>query len=384
MAVYHQIGHHSNNLVTEPDLGEFRGAILSPVNYSPEQTRDFVSSIQAREGFQTILDPQLYYPRAERGRLPEWGYFPADVETADISSAIWWQGIIDDLVETCEMVHPSAVCSPAFAPGSFANDYFSQITQIGNRLAKALEGTGIRPVQTLLVGMGDLSAPTRPLEIASIVSRTNADEIYLVFIGSTVPRRELSETEEIKGAMRLIAALEKSGMVVTVGFCSTDFVLWKAAGASNFATGKYFNLRRFTKERFDEPTDAGGGQLPYWFEESLMGFLRESDVLRVAAEGLLSPASLGNPFGNQILERIKSVDDKPGPWLGLSWRHYLYAFADLERRLDTGESDVGELLKEAERNWLKLEDANVLMEEPRNDGTTWIRPWRRALLEFAN
>ena len=91
----------------------------------------------------------------------------------------------------------------------------------------------------------------------------------------------LSEVEEIKGAMRLIAAMRAAGLKVTVGFLSSDVLLWKAAGASHCATGKFFNLRRFTRTRFEEPRGQGGGQLPYWFEESLMAFLRQSDVQRI-------------------------------------------------------------------------------------------------------
>ena len=41
----------------------------------------------------------------------------------------------------------------------------------------------------------------------------------------------------------------------------------------------------------DEPSQ-GGGQLPYWYEESLVAFLRESDVPRLQRRGELSDASL--------------------------------------------------------------------------------------------
>ena len=100
-----------------------------------------------------------------------------------------------------------------------------------------------------------------------------------------------------------------------VGFCSSDVVLWKIAGAEACATGKFFNLRRFTSSRFDEPSQ-GGGQLPYWYEESLVAFLRESDVLRLQRRGELSDASLANPFGQAILEKfIQEPGRLAGAWL---------------------------------------------------------------------
>ena len=105
--------------------------------------------------------------------------------------------------------------------------------------------------------------------------------------------------------MKLIAALESAGQRVTVGSCSSEMVLWKAAGASHCASGKFFNLRRFTMSRFDEPNGGGGGQLGYWFEESLLCFLRQSDLLRVQGKGLLSEASRANPFSANILETFR-------------------------------------------------------------------------------
>jgi hypothetical protein len=217
------------------------------------------------------------------------------------------------------------------------------------------------------------------MTIASILSRSKATHVYLVFVSLMEPRREINEVEEIKGAMRLIAALREAGLEVTVGFSSSDMVLWKAAGATNCATGKFFNLRRFTRTRFEEPRGQGGGQLPYWFEESLMAFLRQSDVHRVLPLNLARLAPSMNPFGEQILEQLATAPERP--WLASAWRQFLFWFADMEARADNGSVTATALLRNADSNWRILDDADVLMEERRNDGG-WIRPWRRALNEL--
>jgi hypothetical protein len=84
-------------------------------------------------------------------------------------------------------------------------------------------------------------------------------------------------------------------------------------------------------------------------------------------------------LGAQILENLESAS--PEPWLADSWRQFMYAFASLEHRISAGSIDVSEMLREAERNWVTLEDASVLMDERRNDGT-WLRAWRQALAEY--
>jgi hypothetical protein len=116
--------------------------------------------------------------------------------------------------------------------------------------------------------------------------------------------------------MRLISALREAGLEVTVGFSSSDVLLWKAAGASNCATGKFFNLRRFTRTRFEEPRGQGGGQLPYWFEEALVAFLRQSDVQRIEQMNLTGFDSAPNPFGTQILAQFASAPEQA--WLALA------------------------------------------------------------------
>ncbi len=378
MAVYHQMGHDTKNLLYIEELSKFSGAILSPVNEAEDSVVSQINLLNEQRGFNTIFDPQLYYPRSERGHLREWSYFPTEVDTADLSSESWWQEVTGKLAEVCARINPKGACSPAFTPVVFQNEYYSMMVRLSDFFSRSLEGTGTSPIQTVIAGLSDLSVPRRALEIASIISRTKADYVYLVFVGTTEPRRELSNPEELKGAMRLISTLEKNDLNVIVGFSSSDFVLWKAAGASVCATGKYFNLRRYTNSRFAEPSE-GGQQLPYWFEESLLGFLRESDVIRVRDQRALSEASLSNPFGLQILEILDSAEGQA--WLALSWRHYMYAFADLEERISNGSIDIGSLLGQAERRWLTLEDASVLMEEPRNNGQ-WIRAWRRALVEY--
>ncbi len=144
------------------------------------------------------------------------------------------------------------------------------------------------------------------------------------------------------------------------------------------ATGKFFNLRRFTKSRFEEPA-GGGGQLPYWFEESLLAYVRETDIIRLRQENLISEASMRNPHTKAIFDILERGQGEL--WLALSWRHYMCWFADMERRISRGHVDVRALLQQVEQHWRLLEDRDVLLEEPRNDGS-WVRPWRQAFSDF--
>lgn len=301
MAVFHQMGHHSNNLIDLPAMSAYRGAIFSPINCTQSEATEQIAEVRAsRDKFEIIFDPQLYVPETERGKLKKWSYFPKDFDTADPSDTRWREALNDKLSSACLKTMVDSACSPVIIPKVFDDDYYSESIEVCNALCSKLEGERISILQTALVGLADLTKEDRALEIASIVSRTDAERIYLVLVGSEPPRREFSGVSELVGAMRLIKACEENDLRVTVGFCSSDVLLWKAAGATACASGKFFNLRRFTRQRFEEPKE-GGGQLPYWFEEALLAFLRQGDLLRIRRLKLVSEANKRNPFAMEIL-----------------------------------------------------------------------------------
>jgi len=382
VAAYHQIGHDSENLLFEPGLARFGGAILSPVNYEPLRASAQVARVseELSANFDVVLDPQLYVPASDRDKLRKWPYFPKDVDTADLSSPAWWAEINGRLLGHANQLKPNGVCSPATLPNAdaFTDAYYASLVEIGNDLVQQAAKSGLRVLQTAVVGLKELALESRPLEVASLLSNTKAKEIYLNFFSEVVPRRELAASDQLTGAARLIAEIKKAGLSVLVGCCSADMLIWKAVGADSCATGKFFNLRRFSRSRWGEAID-GGQNIAYFFEEALVAFVREADVRRIHDKGLMSEATAKNPYAAAILEKLAQ---SPGaPWVGDGWRQYLYWFAECEERISKGGS-VDDLLSAAEQLWIRLPEMRLLMDEARNDGA-WVRPWRIAALAGA-
>ncbi len=378
MSAYLQMGHDSRNLLNEPNLSAFGGAILSPVNDDEHHVNRLIDDHNS-PGFEIILDPQLYLPNSERGQLSNWSYFPEDVDTADHTSLEWWGQVISNLIEAIQRLNLEAVCSPAILPRQFNERYYKLCLNIGEMLSSSLPNE-ISVLQTVIVDMADMAESDKAEIVASLITASKLDRIYMVLSSDVSPRREMSDASEIFGTMRCIRMLRDAGMEVLMGFCSSDVILWKTAGANSCGSGKFFNIRRFTRSRFGEP-DEGWGQLPYWFEESLMAFIREPDILRLNSRNLLSEVSLTNPFSQQILNQLETQPS--APWLGLSWRQYLYWFADFERRFEDGQIAPVQMLREVDRKWSYLDTMNILMDERQNDGS-WIRPWLAAMVDLDN
>jgi hypothetical protein len=373
MAVFHQMGHHSENLVRQFVGDRFSGAIVSPVNSDEAQVSSFRCSIG--DSMLTVLDPQLYVPRSERANLLAWDYFPADVDTADLESTTWWSEINGRLVSTARRLGLDGICSPAIVPVTYDTAYYQLCVRTADNLL-ACAGPDFSTYLTSIVRVPELIRDDYVMQVASVLSGSSCDQIYLVPYSDTDPRRELADSRGLFGVMKLIYLLRKQKMDVLVGFCGPEALLYYHAGAHECATGKFFNLRRFTPNRFEASPAQGGGQLPYWFEENLMAYLRAADVARVRDTIGFSESTMSNPHSGPILDAIMTGE----PWLGTSWRHYLHWFADLDRRSANG-LDHNLLLDGAIQNWRHLHERHVVMDEFQNNGS-WIQIWRAAVADF--
>lgn len=378
-----QMGHHSENLVGETDLEFFDGLILSPVNRTKNDFNSDISTFKGHGDFKIFFDTQLYFPRSQRGQLNTHSYFPQDIETADLSSKKWWIGLNNNVLNYLSDLDIDVVISPAFRPKKYTFDYFDLTVQVANDLYLK-SGDGLHTFCSVIVDPSFFERDSDVLQLGSILSRFEGEGFYLIFDTDVEPRRELSDEKNLANVLKLIYELSLlKKKQVLVSNCSSDMILYKCAGADYCASGKFFNLRRFTTTRYEEPS-GGGGQLPYWFEHSLMSFLREADLLRLIENGrldLLGVRHSENHWSNEILNVLKEGQGKP--WLALSWRQYLSWFSRTENELADSNAivTVQKWLVDAEKNWLALEDDLILFEEPRNNGD-WIRRWRISLNEF--
>jgi hypothetical protein len=381
MSAYHQIGNHSESMILEKELSKFAGAILSPVNYAPDKTIEQCARFRKEKvQFDIVFDPQLYVPESRKGQLPAWGYFPKDFATADQSSISWWKSMVENLVAHTAPFQPDAICSPAYNPRMFDDAYYDHVVQVANHLYDILKGIRPRPMLTAIVGLDDVGRNSRHLSIATILSRFSGKHIYLVFADSHPPRLERTDSQGLEGAMRLIRLLVRSGMEVTIGFTSSELLLWKYAGAQHAATGKFFNLRRFTPGRWEDDDQGGGSQIWYWFEPALLAFLREADLGRYRREGFLIDGSHSeNPVSQSMLVKLASPAQER--MKADSWRQFLHWFAYAEEKLNQDPQQCGQMLATAAESWKKISDAKLPFEEVKNNGE-WIRIWTIAANEI--
>lgn len=379
MTAIHQLGFQSYNLMRTPELSKFSGAIISPVNSPFEevinQTHDRTN---LPEDFTFIFDPQLYSPRNARDMLKNWDYFPNDLDTSDLSDINWWKSLNEKLLDVINRLDIHSLCTPIIIPSNFSEDYYDLTIEVGEELRK-ISQDNLDIYQTVIINIHSIDNEINLLTIASIITKTRCKKIYLLFYAPSVnlSRRELSDESELLNSMKLIQLLKENNLSVTVGYTSSEFLLWKFAGADNCCTGKFLNLRRFEPSRYQIPEENGGGIVPYLFVRSLLGYFRGADLVRVQEKGLISQKTIENPFFTEIYEKLFT----PAPWLALSWKHYLFEFQELEAEINNKQEIVIDLLREADNNWGFIESQSIILDERLNNGS-WIRPWLRSILSL--
>lgn len=377
MSAYHQMGHNSWNLVSEDALSSFAGLILSPVNDSPTDTAANVKTlVDRRNDLDVVLDPQFYKPRSARGEIGTWAHFGTDFETANLDNSAWWKECCAKLTREALQVGATSICSPAVIPRVYSDEYYDSAVTCADVLQEVAGNAKLSSLMTAIVRLPELAQSGTPRRIASILTKARVNRVYLVLFDDLSPRDQRVDVEALSGAGALIGMLEDAGCRVLVSFTGLDMILWKANGASDVATGKFFNLRRFVPERWDDPQEKGR-VVSYWTDPDLITWLREEDVRLLLRLGVIDKNQLGgNPYSEEILTVLDRQQGEA--WLKLAWRQYMYWFAHTDGILSRERSLARNMLLRADGKWAEVERSKRMLFERTNNGE-WVRAWLNAL-----
>lgn len=382
MTAYLQQGHGSWGLMEEPDLGAYGGLILSPVNDGPANVVTGLRRLRdIRSRIEVILDPQLYNPAADKGKLAEWGYYSTDFGTADHADIGWWSARGREVCDCAAAVEADAVCSPALIPRTFTDEYYRFTVDVANAVNEHASQIGLDTLTTAIVNLRELADPRRAHQIASILSSSDSSRVYLTFLADDLEARQpLNDGASLPTAIHLVKLLSQEQRV-HVGFCAHDAALWKAAGAEDVSAGKFFNLRRFTPSRWRND-DSGGRLVSYWNEGKLFTLLRDQDVLRLDREGWFENRSFeANPAGAQILEVLRS--NSGDAWQKLSWIQFQRWLSNADATY-ADPSHTLSRLQASDRAWAEVAgELRILFLDRFNDGSH-VRTWLNALNEGLN
>jgi len=88
------------------------------------------------------------------------------------------------------------------------------MVQVCESLQSELKGSSVEVIQTVIVNMQDLNSLERVMRVASIISKTSAEMVYLVFMSDKEPRLEFADMDPLKYSMRLISEVKRADLKV--------------------------------------------------------------------------------------------------------------------------------------------------------------------------
>jgi hypothetical protein len=198
-----------------------------------------------------------------------------------------------------------------------------------------------------------------------VTARSGLDGVYIV-VAQTYPNSPFENSEFVQRAyLHLSQVFSQAGCgIVLTNFACVFGLACVAAGATGYATGSSYSLRRLSLAGF-KPTP-GAVALPHFYSHPMISeLLPETDLDLIAERRLLRRVRDITPFSEALMERLEvggSASEIPA-WaesqnnLGMGSKHFI--FRQL-REVDTIRPMSLRRKRQYIRDWLEDADANVL------------------------
>ncbi len=363
MELYIQYGHGMKPLALDlVDTWDGGTVILSPRD-SNERSIELTSRIvRTRNGY-TLIDPQLYNPRANHPKLKSQSYWPTNFDTAEELTSKLSNYRIDKLRSLNAIADTKAFIIPG--------------------LLCTMVGPNWMEHQRLYAESADLIVPHRQrwstiALSANVVRDMNQLEAILLaaenwpvdgyYVTAQTPEREylVEDIIWLSNILIFLAALRLHGRKVVMGYTSHQMLIAAVANVDAIATGHFLNVRSFSTDRFDLPKDDDRRRAKWWyycphalseFTGAFMDVAHRSGVL-----GQMAPDPvLDNQFAQVLFSGAQPTSTT---WSeSLAQRHYIHAVHF------QAEHAVKQTYQETfDSQWLQLETAETTLTKLHSEG----------------
>jgi len=235
--------------------------ILSPRDLTAAQIRNFAREFLDVQG-NTLLDPQLYYPRANHQRLTSHDYWPDDYSTGLLTGG----SSLTNLLTKIRDLNNSAMTSEYILPGLFCSrvdeDWFYVQELITNKSVTVMSDK--RRLATLCLSHEILRYEEQIEDIVSRSESWNVDGYYII---AEHPNGQylVDDPMWLANLLLLCSGLKLQGRKVIVGYGNHQMLCLASANVDAIATGNWLNVRNFSSERFNNPEENTISRRAKWY-----------------------------------------------------------------------------------------------------------------------
>jgi len=262
MELYLQFGHGMKDLCKTLLQKWGKGAIiLSPRDLEHKQIHSFAREFRKLNG-DTLLDPQLYYPRANHHRLTSHEYWPDNYSTDLLTGGPALKHMLSKIKE----LNSSGLTSKYILPGlscTKANEDWFYIQE--SIIDKSV---GIMDDKNRLATICASSECLRSEEqVEAIVSRSETWDVDGYYVIAEHPNGQYLVDDPIwlGNLLLLCSGLKLQGKEVVVGYCSHQMLCLATANVDAIASGTWLNVRTFTSGRFHQSEEESTSRRAKWY-----------------------------------------------------------------------------------------------------------------------
>lgn len=311
---------HSTDLLGRWGRGT---VILSPRDLTPEQIPRFSGQTQ-RAGGQTLLDPQLYDPRADHHRLVGHEYWPNDFDTGILLGGPPLQQLLVDLQRLNEAAGTSRYIIPGVYGDRVDADWLAVQESIASEAAALYND---RPRLATVC----LSAEALRFEdqVEEVLSASESWDVHGYYVVPEHPGGQylVDDPLWLTNLLLLCSGLKLQGRSVIVGYSNHQMLALAAANVDAIASGTWLNVRSFPKDKFLQADEESTSRRAKWYyspqslSEYKITFLDMAHLAGVLPSMAPSPA-LACDYANVLFTGAQPSSTAYGEQGG--FRHYLH------------------------------------------------------------
>lgn len=263
MDLHLQVGYgmmkHCQALITNWGGGS---AILSPRDLEADQLISFANSLHKLPNPSILLDPQLYLPRANHGRLTSHLYWPTDYDTG-----LFFQGTgLQQLLNHLRDLNNQLSTREFILPGLFAtliDDHWLESQRLIIETSRLL-GTQQPLMVTIALSADVVRDEAQIMTLLEEAERWHADSFYVI-CESINSAYFVDNPSWLANVLDLVAGLRLSGARVVVGYSNQQMLILNTVKATAIASGTFTNVRSFLQEKFGMGSQSETKQRSTWY-----------------------------------------------------------------------------------------------------------------------
>lgn len=236
--------------------------ILSPRDTERNQIQKFAQDIDKLKG-KCLLDPQLYYPKADHHRLVNHDYWPEEYVTGLFSGGKALQDVLNNLKILNNEAQTNAYILPGLYSNTINEDWFAVHENIIESSSEIMND--LPRLATICISSDNLRISEEQIE--NIIVRSESWDVDGYYIVAEHPNNQylVEDPMWLSNLLILCSGLKLQNRNVIVGYCSHQMLCLAAANVDAIASGTWLNVRVFSQNRFHENEEDAASRRATWY-----------------------------------------------------------------------------------------------------------------------